>query len=110
MKPTKDKIPTPFQYRVYELLRQIPKGKVTTYAALAHALGGGSFMARAVGNALNKNPFAPEVPCHRVVKSDGTLGGFALGTEKKKEILEKEGIVVMNNRILNFDKIYYPFL
>lgn len=98
---------TPFQYRIYQLLKRVPKGKVTTYAALAKALGGGSLMARAVGNALNKNPFAPKVPCHRVVKSDGTLGGFALGTEKKKEILEKEGIGIENGKITHFSTVLF---
>ena len=59
---------TPFQERVYALLQQIPEGKVTTYAAMAKALNSSP---RAVGGALRNNPFAPEVPCHRCVASDG---------------------------------------
>lgn len=50
--------------------------------------------ARAVGNALNKNPYAPEVPCHRVIRKDGSLGGFALGARKKVELLRREGFNV----------------
>jgi len=59
---------TEFQGRVYTLLKQIPSGKVTTYAALAKALNSSP---RAVGGALRNNPFAPEVPCHRCIASDG---------------------------------------
>lgn len=79
---------TEFQKRCYEKLSQVPAGKVTTYKDLAQALGTGAH--RAVGTAMNKNPYAPEVPCHRVVKSDGTLGEYAFGQEKKKAILTKE--------------------
>jgi O-6-methylguanine DNA methyltransferase len=64
---------TPFQERVYTLLVQIPAGRVSTYALMARALDSSP---RAVGGALRNNPFAPEVPCHRVVASDGFVGGF----------------------------------
>jgi methylated-DNA-[protein]-cysteine S-methyltransferase len=57
---------------------------------------------RAVGNAMNKNPFAPKVPCHRVVKSNGDLGGFALDLKIKIKRLQKEGVQVMNNKIVDF--------
>lgn len=59
---------TPFQTRVYALLSQIPSGKITTYAALSRALESSP---RAVGGALRRNPFAPKVPCHRVIQADG---------------------------------------
>lgn len=59
---------TPYQSRVYTLLQQIPEGKVSTYAALSNALGSSP---RAVGGALRRNPFAPEVPCHRIISADG---------------------------------------
>ncbi|MDF3128368.1 MGMT family protein [Kiritimatiellaeota bacterium B1221] len=91
---------TPFQKKVYEACRQIPKGKVSTYGSLARRIGCGS--AQAVGQALRVNPFAPEVPCHRVVKSDGSPGGFfghAAGPEvlRKLALLKSEG-VELNSR------------
>jgi O-6-methylguanine DNA methyltransferase len=88
-----------FADRVYKTLKgKVPKGKVTTYKALAQAIGKPK-AARAVGNALNKNPHAPVVPCHRVVKSDGSLGGYALGDSKKLALLKKEGVVIEKGRI-----------
>lgn len=86
-----------FNERCYALLRKVPKGKVTTYKALASALGTKAY--RAVGNAMNKNPYAPEVPCHRVVGSDGSLVGFASGLKNKTSLLTKEGIVIQNGKI-----------
>ncbi|MBI4140409.1 MGMT family protein, partial [Candidatus Woesearchaeota archaeon] len=68
---------TEFQKRVYELCKIVPKGKVTTYREIGNALGGKGQIYRAVGVALNKNPFAPQVPCHRVVNGNGFVGGFA---------------------------------
>lgn len=62
-----------------------------TYTAVAIAAGRPK-ASRAVGNILNKNPFAPKVPCHRVIRSDGSIGGFAHGAEKKKALLKAEGI------------------
>jgi methylated-DNA-[protein]-cysteine S-methyltransferase len=87
--------PTAFQRRVYALARRIPRGRVTTYAALARALGSGS--ARAVGQALRRNPWAPEVPCHRVIASDGTVGGFqgadgGAAVASKVRMLASEGV------------------
>ena len=95
-----------FNERCYKLLRKVPRGKVTTYKALAEALGTKAY--RAVGNAMNKNPHAPEVPCHRVIKSDGEIGGFASGTDKKMALLIKEGIEVKDNRI-NLEKFGHIF-
>ena len=65
---------TPFQRRVYLELLNVPKGETITYGELAHRIGCRS--AQAVGQALKRNPFAPEVPCHRVIASDGSPGGF----------------------------------
>ena len=62
---------------------------------------------RAVGTAMNKNPFAPEVPCHRVVKSNGDLGGFGGGSKLKIKRLQEEGVKVHNNKIVNFQSILY---
>lgn len=64
---------------------------------------------RAVGQAMNKNPYAPRVPCHRVVSSDGGIGGFAIGVDKKIAILKKEGVLVKNNRIVDFENKLYTF-
>ena len=86
-----------FYEKCYTLLKKVPKGKVTTYQELAHALKTKAY--RAVGNAMRRNPYAPLVPCHRVVKSNGGVGGFASGTKKKIEMLKKEGIVIINERI-----------
>ena len=96
-----------FYEKCYSLLKKVPKGKVTTYMKIARALGTGA--CRAVGNAMNKNPYAPEVPCHRVVKSNGEIGGFASGTGKKIEMLRKEGIEIKNNRIENLEKYVHEF-
>ena len=92
---------TEFQNKVYSLARKIPKGKVSTYGEISRALGNNSY--RAVGNALNKNPFLKNgknhVPCHRVVKSNGSVGGYARGSENKIKILKKEGVQIKNNKI-----------
>lgn len=85
-----------FEERVFEIVKKIPCGKVSTYGEIAHKLRSG---ARAVGNALKKSPGMPLVPCHRIVRSDGKVGGFALGTDKKIEILREEGIEVIDRRI-----------
>lgn len=86
-----------FNQKVWAVCCHVPKGKVTTYAAIARKLGTTAY--RAVGNALNKNPFAPRVPCHRVVGSDGSLTGFAGGLEKKKRLLKAEGVVFSNGKV-----------
>lgn len=94
---------------VYEMLRTIPVGMVSTYGDLAKALGKPS-ASRHIGRILSKNPNPIVVPCHRVVKSDGNLGGFALGISKKKELLEEEGVLFANDlKIDEFHKIrFYP--
>lgn len=84
---------TEFQRRVYLALLDIPRGKTITYGELARRIGCRS--AQAVGQALKRNPFAPEVPCHRVVASDGTLGGYngereGVELERKRALLEAE--------------------
>lgn len=81
-----------FDEKVYAACRRIPKGKVSTYALIAK-ISGSPKSARAVGNALNKNPDTKKTPCHRVVKSDGFAGGYALGKLKKIALLKKEGVV-----------------
>lgn len=87
-----------WQKIVYQKLRQVPKGKVTTYQTLAKAAGNRR-AARATGNALNKNPDAPQTPCHRVVRADGSLGGYALGLKNKTKLLKQEGVEIKNGKV-----------
>jgi methylated-DNA-[protein]-cysteine S-methyltransferase len=95
-----------FEKKVLEIIKEIPIGRVTTYKEIARALESPR-ASRAVGNALSKNPDAPEVPCHRVVKSDGRLGGYAFGAKKKEVILKSEGLAIRNDRIRDFKNILY---
>ncbi|MBT3355823.1 MGMT family protein [bacterium] len=93
-----------FEKRVYLALLKVPKGQVVTYGALAK-LAGFPGAARAVGSAMNKNPFAPSVACHRVVRSDGSVGEFAYGTKRKIAMLRKEGVRIEKERITDFKEI-----
>ncbi len=96
---------TDFQQHCYQVLKnKVPAGRVITYKALANLVGRPNAY-RAVGSAMNKNPFAPEVPCHRVVKSDGNIGGFAQDINVKIERLNKEGVKVMKGKIVNFKQV-----
>jgi|SRR3989338_1425117 len=96
-----------FAIKIYNLLKKVPKGKVTTYKMLAEAAGTKAY--RAVGQAMRCNPHAPVVPCHRVVASNGHLHGFAHGLKKKAKLLEKEGIKIKNNRIVDFEEVVFRF-
>ena len=89
------------------MLMEVPKGKVTTYRELAHALGTKAY--RAVGQAMNRNPELVSVPCHRVIKSNGEVGGYALGTVRKKELLKMEGVQVEANGRINLSKHLHFF-
>jgi len=99
----------PFNQQCYDLLRQIPKGKVVTYADIAHQLGSKAY--QAVGNAMANNPDVIVVPCHRVVNSNGAIGKYALGIEKKIALLQEEGIELdtEKNKVLNLNKQRYTF-
>ncbi|MCR4327812.1 MAG: MGMT family protein [Nanoarchaeota archaeon] len=115
-----------FYGKCYQILRKVPKGKVTTYKEIAKVLNSKgyravgtamnknphSFIANAVssealsnrrsalrGTAMNKNPYAPLTPCHRVINSNGKVGKFAHGTRKKTEMLNSEGIKIINGKI-----------
>lgn len=94
-----------FYEKVYKICKKIPSGKVSTYKEIAKALNSKAY--RAVGSAMNKNPYAPIVPCHRVVNSNGNVGGFASGTKNKIKMLEKEGIKIKDNKVLDFDKVFF---
>ena len=87
----KDKRISRFQKRVYDLAKKIPRGKVTTYKAIAEKL---NTSPRAVGQALKRNPFLTNMPCHRVIRSDGSLGGYKgkMNSKIKKNLLKKEGV------------------
>lgn len=103
---------SPFCRKVYALLLTVPPGRVTTYKELARASGTNS--ARAVGQAMRCNPFAPVVPCHRVVASDGTMCGFmgetgGMSLKRKMRLLESEGIKIDGRRIRDFPLVMYRF-
>lgn len=98
-----------FAERVYALLNEVPLGSVTTYGDLARKLGTSP---RAVGQALKRNPDAPRVPCHRVVKSNGRIGGYKGSRSgrpfrEKELLLRKEGIRLIDGRIAEFDRVRY---
>jgi len=95
-----------FAQKVYALAAEIPEGRITTYKIIAEKLNCGAY--RAVGSALNKNPYKT-VPCHRVVNSDGGIGGFARGTANKIKMLRKEGIKIKNRKIENFEEVLFRF-
>ena len=86
---------TKFQKKVWNYLKTIRKGTVKSYKEVAVALNRPK-SARAVANAIGKNPFAPRIPCHRVIRSDGSLGGYSGkgGVKTKKLLLKREGIIV----------------
>lgn len=88
---------TSFQQKVYDVVRKIPHGRVSTYKDIARAIGK-TDSARAVGNALNKNRDLL-IPCHRVVCSDGKLGGYNRGKTKKSKLLQEEGVIIFGDFI-----------
>lgn len=100
-----------FYEKVYEALKKVPKGKVTTYKQLAKAVKSKAY--RAVGTAMNKNPegfcTGGNVPCHRVVNSSGEVGQFAHGQKKKIEMLKKEGVSVKNGKVVDFEEKLFRF-
>jgi deoxyribonuclease V len=94
-----------FEY-TYDLLKQIPDGKVSTYGAVARALGD-SLAARAVGRMMNQNQDPDEVPCYKIVHSDGRLGGFGRGIDDKIRRLKEDNIMVEKGRIENFHRVLF---
>jgi O-6-methylguanine DNA methyltransferase len=105
-----DKYGTEFQQAVWRALLQIPEGKVTSYGEVARVIGRPGAV-RAVRSAVGKNPFAPEVPCHRVVPADGRIGHYSggEGTSTKIALLKKEGVQVREGRIVDFQERLYRF-
>jgi len=98
---------TDFNQRCYALLKLIPKGKVTTYGEIARALN--TTASRAVGSAMAKNRDLIVIPCHRVIRSDGSIGQYALGTDKKASLLCEEGVEVENGKVKHFSKVFHVF-
>ena len=94
--------------KIYRKLLQVPSGKITTYKELARSVGLQNGQ-RVIGQIMNKNPFPVIIPCHRVVKSTGEIGGYAFGISIKKNMLVKEGISISNNKIKNFQKTIFRF-
>ena len=94
-----------FQMRALNLLLQIPKGRVTTYQELAHAMGTRAY--RAVGTAMAKNQFLGKYPCYKVVKSNSEVGQYAGETWKKIELLRDEGLEIRDGKIVDFEKVLF---
>jgi methylated-DNA-[protein]-cysteine S-methyltransferase len=92
---------------VYDIVAQIPVGKVTTYGDIARALGHPR-ASRLIGRILNKNPNPIVTPCHRVIKSDGSIGGYAFGKVRKKDLLKKEGLCFIGDGTAEFEKYRIP--
>ena len=99
---------TEFQKKVYALCKKVPKGKVTTYKELGKAIGKRGQVYRAVGVALKKN-CGRKVSCHRVVTSDGCIGGFNRGVKAKIKLLRKEGIEIKDNKVIDFKKKLFRY-
>jgi methylated-DNA-[protein]-cysteine S-methyltransferase len=85
-----------FSEQVFKIVRKIPRGEFLTYKKVAK-LSGSPRAFRAVGNILNKNPDPRRFPCHRVIRSDGRIGGYRHGTKRKIDLLKKEGIIIDSN-------------
>ena len=86
------KEPSKLEKAVWEALTRIPEGETRNYSEVAE-MAGYPRAVRAVASAIGRNPFPIQIPCHRVIRKDGGLGGFALGLKKKKELLKAEGII-----------------
>lgn len=91
---------------VYDLVKQIPKGMVSTYGSIARALGD-EIAARAVGKILAENEDLDEIPCYRVIHQNGNIGKYRCGKERKRELLKKDGIDIENDRIKNFGELLF---
>lgn len=93
--------------KIYDLLKKIPKGRVTTYKEIADKIGTKGY--RMVGKLVGLNPDAPKVPCHRVVRVDGGISGYAFGVDKKIALLKSEGVLVKDGKIIDFEKKLFKF-
>ena len=91
--------------KVYKKLLEVPPGMVTTYGELARAVGLKNGQ-RVIGRIMNKNPYPVIVPCHRVIKSNGKIGGYAWGEKIKTNMLSKEGVKIRNGKITDLEMIF----
>lgn len=91
------------------LVKQIPRGKITTYGEIARELTGSVRAARAVGQAVARNPYPIQIPCHRVVRSNGDVGGYGLGVDTKIRLLREEGIELKGRKVVNFEETLFRF-
>ena len=98
-----------FQSRVLEFTSKIPRGKVTTYKEIAKAIGKPKAY-RAVANALARNPHPIKIPCHRVVRSNGEIGGYAFGTKRKVKLLISEGVKIKGDKLILSKYMFKPNL
>jgi len=98
-----------FQVAVLNRVKQIPKGEVTTYGEIARAITGSVRAARAVGQAVAKNPYPIIIPCHRVVRTNGDVGGYSLGMETKIKLLREEGVLILGKKVRNLEEILFRF-
>ena len=98
-----------FQDKVLDLCKKIPKGRVSTYKEIGKALKRKGQVYRAVGRALHDNRMPVKIPCHRVVASDGSLGGYSRGLKKKIALLKREKVFVKKNKIIDFEKKLFRF-
>ena len=96
------------QKKIYKKLLTVPHGKITTYNELSKSIGLENGQ-RLVGQIMKKNPFPVIIPCHRVIKSNGDIGGYLFGTDIKKNMLRKEGICIIKNKIDNFKDVFFTF-
>lgn len=87
-----------FREKVFKIVKKIPKGDFLTYKMVAE-MAGSPRAWRVVGNILNKNPDPKTIPCHRVIRSDGGIGGFKYGTKRKIALLKQEGVLIKNRRV-----------
>ena len=97
-----------FSENVLRICSRVPRGKVVTYKEVAKELNSPNSF-RAVGNALNKNKYLISIPCHRVVQSNGFVGGYVKGVKQKIILLKKEGVIVSNKGNIDLNKFLYKF-
>ncbi len=98
-----------FQEAVLNRVKQIPEGKVTTYGEIAIAVTGSVRAARAVGQAVAKNQYPIIIPCHRVVRSNGDVGGYSLGVGMKIKLLREEGQSISGRKMRNIERKLFRF-
>jgi methylated-DNA-[protein]-cysteine S-methyltransferase len=95
-----------FERAVYVTTFRIPRGKVCTYKKIAELIGRPKAY-RAVANTLHKNPLHPVVPCHRVVRSDGAFGGEKRGAERRRKLVEEEGVPIVDGKVRMSDEVLF---